>query len=142
MILIPSLILASFWGVQQHSTDTLPGQLVTTVTTQGTFVMFDKQHPDRFFFRDASDQMEMDVVLTQPEADLFLADHAKDDLKITYQTRDVPKPGGGTERLYFETMLRSLRTGDNLKDWPQKLAADSSRLRRCQQELEDIRSVE
>lgn len=123
----------------QVTSDTVHGRLIKTITTRGQFVSFDRNHPDRFFFRDASDQMEINIVATEPETDLFLADHAKDDFKITYQIRDATVPGGKTEWLNYATMLRSLKTGDNVEDWPSKLAADSDLLERDREQLAKLR---
>ena len=148
-MLITSLIVTSLLslaapqhpGTDSTYADSIRGQLITTVTTSGNFVSFDKAHPDRFFLRDASDQMLMNVIRTAPETDLFLADHAKDDLKITYQVRVVSETVGSAERVNYVIKLRSLRTGDDVKDWPEKLQ-DSSRLERCEEELRRIHEIE
>ncbi|HET6400176.1 MAG TPA: hypothetical protein VFH95_02160 [Candidatus Kapabacteria bacterium] len=126
-------------GVPQRvASDSIPGRLIKQVTTRGQFVSFDKNHADRFFFRDASDEMEMNMVMTEPETDLFLADHSKDDLKITYQIRDLTQPGGKTEWLNYATSIRSLKTGDDAKIWPEKMASDSMLLQSCQEQLRQL----
>ncbi len=121
------------------ATDTLRGRLIKTITTRGQFVSFDKNHADRFFFRDASDEMVMNAVMTEPETDLFLANHAKDDLTMTYQVRDLTIPGGKTEWLNYAMSIRSLKTGDDAKSWPGKMANDSSLLQSCQKQLRELR---
>lgn len=144
-ILLLLLSFPSKLTLRQHPmadstyTDSIRGQLITTVTTRGTFDGFDKHHADRFFLRDASDQMLLNLIMTAPETDLFVADHAKDDLKITYQTRELPTSGGETERVYYLTQLRSLRTGDDVKDWPEKLQNNSDLLSRDSEELRELR---
>ncbi len=141
MLLLTSLLFAAFLQQPVHDptyADSIRGTLITTVTTRGNFVSFNKNHTDRLFLRDASDQMTMNLIMTEPETDLFLADHAKDDLKITYQVREVPKSGGGIERLNYATMLRSLRTGDDVRDWPKKLAADSDLLTQDREQLRQL----
>ena len=140
------LLFATAAGAQvisvQGSTDTVHGRLIKTITTRGQFVSFDKNRPDRFFLRDASDQMEMKCVMTEPGTDLFFASHAKDDLKVTYQVRDVTITGGKTEWLNFAMKIRSLKTGDDAQGWQQKMASDTALLQSCQEQLRKLRSAE
>jgi hypothetical protein len=124
------------------SADSIPGRLIKTITTRGQFVRFDKDHADRFFIRDASDQMVMNCVMTDTETDLFLADHAKDDLKLTYQVRDVTIPGGKMQWLNYAMSIRSLKTGADEHSWPQKLANDSTLLQSSQTKLRELRGEE
>ncbi|MFI5201319.1 MAG: hypothetical protein ACHQNE_02920 [Candidatus Kapaibacterium sp.] len=134
-------MLSSSANASAHVTaDSIQGRLIKTITTRGQFVRFDKNHPDRFFLRDATDQMVMNCVMTEPETDLFLAGHAKDDLKLTYQVRDVTIPGGKTEWLNYAMSIRSLTTGDDAHSWPQKLASDPDLLARDSVQLKQLRN--
>ncbi|HZK75417.1 MAG TPA: hypothetical protein VFD13_00790 [Candidatus Kapabacteria bacterium] len=148
MLLIFTFIFATAFptGVRQHTIlDSIRGRLVKTITTRGQFVSFDKNHADRFFLqasptmRDASDQMVMNVVMTDTETDLFLANHAKEDLKVTYQVRDVTIPGGKTKWLNYAVSIRSLKTGDDAHGWPEKLASDTTLLQSCREKLRQLR---
>lgn len=140
------VLLATTAGAQvtsvQVTTDSVHGRLIKTITTRGQFVSFDKNHADRFFLRDASDQMVMNCVMTEPGTDLFLASHVKDDLKVTYQVRDVTVPGGKTEWLNYAMSIRSLKTGDDAKIWPKKMASDSTLLQSCQEQLRQLNASE
>lgn len=141
--LLAAVLASSNKGIRRDSDfqgDSVQGRLIKTITTRGHFVSFDKNHPHRFFFRDASDEMVMNVVATEPETDLFLADHAKDDLKITYQVRDVTVPGGKTEWLNYAMSIRSLKTGEDACNWRAKMANDSDLRNRDSVELRELRN--
>src|SRR5437868_12430596 len=64
--------------------DSLLGRTVKTITTTGQFVSFDKDHPDRAFIADAMG-MSINLILSAPEMDCFLANHVKDNLSFTYE---------------------------------------------------------
>jgi hypothetical protein len=139
MLFILTSFLALSLGIHPNNlSDSLRGHLITTVTTRGQFVSFDKNHATRFFLRDASNQMVMNCIMTEPGTDLFLASHAKDDLKLTYQVREVTAVDGTTERLKYAMSIRSLRTGDDAREWPKKLAEDSTLLTRAREQLKEI----
>jgi hypothetical protein len=140
MLFILTSFLTLSLGIHPNNpSDSLRGHLITTVTTRGQFVSFDKNHATRFFLRDASNQMVMNCIMTEPGTDLFLASHAKDDLKLTYQVREVTAVDGTTERLKYAMSIRSLRTGDDAREWAGKIANDSILFQNCKKLVSELR---
>jgi hypothetical protein len=109
------------------------------ITTRGQFVRFDKDHTDRFFFRDESSSMTLNMLLGASEMDCFLANHRKDDLQLTYTVYDH-ETADSHERINYATRVSSLKSGDDTKNWSEKESSDSTRLRDHHLELEKIRS--
>ena len=122
-------ILLLAFTVQQHSIDSVKmdsiGRHLKTITTPAQFVSFDKNDQNRFFFRNMSDQMVTNALMGAPEMDCFLANHTKDDLKVTYAI--YTRENAGKEiRTNVVTRIVSLKTGDDTKTWALKEASDST----------------
>jgi hypothetical protein len=125
-------------GTKAGASDTTLGRPVKVVTTPGQFVRFDKNHADRFFFLDQSVNMTLNMVLGAPEMDCFLANHPKDDLRLTYTVYDRTT-ADGHERVNYATRIVSLKTGDDTKDWAEKELRDSALVRTHHHELQKLR---
>jgi len=120
------------------SADSSLGQLFKRITTQGQFVRFDKDHSDRFFFKDQSSNMTVNVMLGASEMDCFLANHTHDDLRLEYNVYDRTTVNGH-ERLNYATRIVSLKTGDDTKNWADKEQRDSSVARDHHEQLAKVR---
>jgi len=122
-----------------HNSDTTLGRLLKTWTTEGQFVGFAKSRSDEFQFRDASNGFTISVIFGAPEMDCFLANHAKDDLRLTYEIYDRQDSLGKTIRTSKATRIVSLKSGDDTKTWAAKEQADSSLLLRHHEQLKKAR---
>jgi hypothetical protein len=80
LFLLILIILVLTSSASAQVTDSLPGRFIKRITTPAQFVSFDKKHSDRFFARDQSSGLLLKAIMTVPETDCFLANHAKDDL--------------------------------------------------------------
>ncbi|MDP4198715.1 MAG: hypothetical protein Q8922_13845 [Bacteroidota bacterium] len=119
--------------------DTSLGRLVKTITTDAEFVSFDKDHVDRAFIRDESHGGIAMNVLLAPEMDCFLANHAKDQLRITFEIREREN-AGKTEKLNVALRIVSLKTGDDTKTWAEKESQDSTLLGLHHEQLVKVRA--
>jgi hypothetical protein len=130
-----AFLASSNAGARSIRTDSLPGRLIKRVTTQAQFVSFDKKHNDRFFARDASDQMLLNEIMVVPEMDCFLANHTKDDLQISYEIHELTDSTAKTMRLNYATRIVSFKTGDDTRTWAAKEAKDSTIMQQHHEQL-------
>ncbi len=134
-----ALILFSI-PAHTHRLDTIPGRLIKKITIPAQFVSFDKKHSDRFYARDGSNGMLMNAIMVVPEMDCFLANHAKEDLQISYEIHEVADSNSKAERLNFAVRVVSLKTGDDTRTWAAKEAKDSTLMQMHHAQLKRIRS--
>jgi hypothetical protein len=125
-----------------HRLDTIPGRLIKRIATPAQFVSFDKKHNDRFFARDQSSGLLLNAVMTVPETDCFLANHAKDDLQISYEIREVMDSTAKTERQNYALRIVSMKTGDDTRTWAAKESQDSAMMRDHHEQLKRERKEE
>jgi hypothetical protein len=135
LLAVIAFLASSNAGAQSLKADSLPGRFIKRVTTPARFVSFDKKHNDRFFARDASDQMLLNEIMVVPEMDCFLANHAKDDLQISYEIHELTDSTAKTVRVNYATRIISLKTGDDSRTWAAKEASDSTIMQRHHEQL-------
>jgi hypothetical protein len=117
------------------------GRKIKTIVASGQFSLFDKQHADRAFIKDG-DGMTMNVIYTAPEMDCFLANHAKDDLQITYEVHEIEHPDSKVERLNYALRFVSLKNGDDTRTWAIKESVDPDLIKRHHEQLKKVRQEE
>ncbi|GEM_PF-2208398 len=118
---------------------TAPARLLKTVTTHAEFLRFDKKDSTQFFFRDKSDQMMLHAAMGAPEMACFLANHAKDELLVTYNIYDA---AGDRPRSYVATRIVSLKSGDDTRTWADRESKDSALAALHHEELLKLRERE
>lgn len=139
MTIILFLLLHAAIPQEAMPADTTLGRLVKTITTDAEFVSFDKDHLDRVFLRDQSRGGIVTNFWLAPEMDCFLANHAKDGFRITYEIREGCT-ASKQERVNIALRIVSLKTGDDTKTWAEKEQRDSTMMSRHHEQLQKIRS--
>ena len=80
------------------------------------------------------------MAFTVPEMDCFLANHAKEDLQITYEIREVNDTAKKkTEHVNYLIRIVSLKTGDDTNTWAEKEKKDPKLLAAHHEELRKVR---
>ena len=136
MILILFVLLRFAIPQQNTPADTTLSRLVKTVTTEAEFVSFDKDHGERAFLRDESRGGIVTNFLLAPEMDCFLANHAKDQLRITYEIREREN----AVKINNAIRIVSLKTGDDTKTWSEREQRDSTLMSRHHEQLVKVRT--
>jgi hypothetical protein len=135
-------ILVSLLIVQSPNqialSDTAGARLLKRITTEGEFVMLDKQHTDRAIIRDKSIGGISTNFVIGDEMDCFLANHQKDPLRISYEIYQRAD-SGKTITWNKATRIVSLKTGDDTKNWKVKESADAELAKRHHEELKKLR---
>jgi hypothetical protein len=118
--------------------DTANSKLFKRITTEGEFVMFDKEHPDRAIIRDKSVGGIAANFVIGDEMDCFLANHQKDPLRISYEIYQR-EADGKTITWNKATRIVSLKTGDDTKSWKGKESDDVKLATRHHEALKKLR---
>jgi hypothetical protein len=122
MLLVMSLSL--FSSVGKLSAQDF-GTLISRTQMQAQFLAFDKADTNRFILK-TQNGSSMRLYCALPDLRCFLASHASQDLRVRYSTYEASAPSGDAQRTLVATEILSLKTGENLKDWPQREATDST----------------
>jgi hypothetical protein len=101
------------------------GTLISRTQMQAQFLAFDKVDTNRFIVK-TQNGSSMRFYCALPDFRCFLASHASQDLRVRYSTYEASTTSGDVVRTLVVTEVLSLKTGENLKDWPQREAADST----------------
>ena len=126
-----------------HASQVAPSdtaKLLKRITTEGEFVMLDKQHSDRAIIRDKSIGGIATNFVIGDEMDCFLANHQKDPLRISYEIYQR-EDSGKTITWNKATRIISLKTGDDTKNWKQKENADPELVEEHHEELRKLRGI-
>lgn len=106
--------------------DSTPGRLVGRTQLRGQFFSFDKNQETRFIFADASNNSRLLLTYGAPEMACFIANHDKEDLRLSYSTFERTDSSGATNRYYVADRIVSLKSGDDTISWLEKDVADSA----------------
>ena len=119
--------------------DTSNSKLFKRITTEGEFVMFDKEHSDQAILRDKSVGGIAGKFVLGEEMECFLANHQKDPLRISYEIyqREVD---GKTITWNKATRIVSEKSGDDTKNWKEKESANPEMAARHHEVLKKLRA--
>ncbi|SRR5579883_1012312 len=123
----------------QVASDSASGHLIKQITTPASFLAFSKDDSNRAYLKDESRFGMTTAVQILPEMDCFLANHAKDDLRVTYEIWEREN-NGKTERINKAIRLVSLKSGDDTKTWSTKEANDAEALKDHHDKLKEVRA--
>ncbi len=139
------ILVCTLNGVMQGSrhsseyrivSDSSLGKLIKTVSSNGQFIQFDKDHADRCFLKDAYG-MSLNGLMGVKEMDCFLANHVKDELAFTYEIHEASAEAKG--RVNYLLRIVALKSGDDTRTWEKKESLDSAQRARHHEQLEKVR---
>jgi len=112
------------------------GEVKSRIRTIGQVLAFDRTDTNAFFFK-TRDGFAIKIQMHAPELRCYLANHATQDLRLDYAVYES-EDSSGKHRTNIGQRLLSMKTGEELTDWPAKESSDPDALERHHKKLIDF----